>query len=126
MSKIKAFLKNIFHLEILEISNRNILRPLTFFMVIIAFFFLIVIIFGFVFGNNVIIYISLVFIFLLVIIVTIAYFIILKTRPEDLHDEKYLLEKNKLEMSKDDYTIVSEEKNSNLIDIDINKPDDNN
>ncbi|MDA0067603.1 hypothetical protein OFS07_15195 [Brachyspira hyodysenteriae] len=62
--------------------------------------------------------------FLLVLVPITAYFIILKINPEDLHDEKYLLEKNKLEISKDDHTITTEEKSNNLIDIDVNKPDD--
>ena len=124
MSKIRAILKDILHLEVLEITTRNILQPLIFFIVIIELFFLLVMFLGFLFKNSIIAYLSLIFMILLVLVPIIAYFIILKTRPEDLHDEKYLLEKNKLEMSKDDYTIVSEEKSNNLIDIDINKPDD--
>lgn len=124
MSKIRAILKDILHLEVLEITTRNILQPLIFFIVIIELFFLLVMFLGFLFKNSIIAYLLLIFMILLALVPIIAYFIILKTRPEDLHDEKYLLEKNKLEMSKDDYTIVSEEKSNNLIDIDINKPDD--
>ncbi|MDA0065045.1 hypothetical protein OFS07_15190 [Brachyspira hyodysenteriae] len=39
MSKVKAILKDILHLEVLEITTRNILQPLSFFIVVIELFF---------------------------------------------------------------------------------------
>lgn len=122
MGRIRAVLNKAFHIEFCEITSRNILQPLIFFVIILEILLLIIIILGIILKTNTLIF-NILFIILAVIPIT-AYFIILKTRPEDLHDEKYLLEKNKLEMSKDNSKMVTEENENSIINIDINQPDD--
>lgn len=124
MGRIRAVLNKAFHIEFCEITSRNILQPLIVFVITAFILLFFIILAGLILKNNILVYISLIVLIILISIPIIAYFIILKTRPEDLHDEKYLLEKNKLEMSKDNSKMVTEENENSIINIDINQPDD--